>query len=205
MWPCVRHRDQIALLALRRRGDLVAGIAAGEHRFRRRCPSPRARRDALRCTRGRRCISSLSRRSSCLMLRAAQPSATWISTTDALQMRASSRTCVEDRVVVVASSRAERGCAGTWSARVHASETNVWNSSHMLSAAMTTATRYASTLSHAGFTNSPIFSLFGREHHQREDGERELQAQDHLAEDEQLRRPALAVHDGDDRRPARWR
>ena len=64
---------------------------------------------------------------------------------------------------------------------------------------MTAATTYASTFSQRGFTNSPIFSCRG-EHHQRKDGEGQLQAQNHLAEDEQLRRADSRRNDGDDDR-----
>ena len=52
-----------------------------------------------------------------------------------------------------------------------------------------------------GRTNLPIFAPLAGEHHEREHRERQLQAEDHLAEDQQLAGAALAVdHDDDDRR-----
>ena len=73
-------------------------------------------------------------------------------------------------------------------------------SSHTFSAAMKTATKYESTRSHAGFANSPIFSAIRREAHEREYGERELQAENDLTEDQQLRRAGLAIENGDHHR-----
>ena len=50
---------------------------------------------------------------------------------------------------------------------------------------MTSATVHARTLTQSGLTNSPIFARSLVNSDQREDGERQLQAQDHLAQDEQ--------------------
>ena len=53
---------------------------------------------------------------------------------------------------------------------------------------MMTATVQASTFTQSGLTNAPILCAVAGEHHQREHRERQLQAEDHLAEDEQRRR-----------------
>ena len=63
---------------------------------------------------------------------------------------------------------------------------NVCQSSQTFSAAITTATGQARALIHSGATNSPILRASPVNMHQREHGERQLQAQDHLAEDQQL-------------------
>ena len=48
---------------------------------------------------------------------------------------------------------------------------------------MKNAIGQASARIHSGATNVPIFALVAGEHHEREHGEGQLQAQDHLAED----------------------
>ena len=58
---------------------------------------------------------------------------------------------------------------------------------------MITATVQASAFTHGGLTNAPILLRVAREHHERKHRERQLQAENHLAEDEQRPGAALAV------------
>jgi hypothetical protein len=53
---------------------------------------------------------------------------------------------------------------------------------------MSNAASAASTVTQKGATSGHL-ALVGGEHHQRHDRERQLQAQNHLAENQQLRRP----------------
>ena len=78
--------------------------------------------------------------------------------------------------------------------------TNVCQSSHTFSAAMTTATGQASASIQRGATSVAHLAPVAREHHQRKHRERQLQAQDDLAEDEQRAGAALAVERHRDQR-----
>src|ERR1700730_3103560 len=150
-----RHRDQVAVLALRAGRDLVGRIAAGKNRLRaisvplERLGDPF---DVLavaphlfgfpeieRVNVARRpSVGYVDQHDRCVVARARQLS-----------------DVIQDHVIV------GRVLDGNEYALIHqlTDPWNSWNSSQMLSEAMTNATAYASTLSQAGFTSSPILSL----------------------------------------------
>ena len=66
---------------------------------------------------------------------------------------------------------------------------------------MMIATVQASAFTHSGLANAPIFCAIAREHDERKHGERQLQAEDHLAQDQQRPVPRSPYsHDDDDGR-----
>ena len=194
-----RHRDQVALLALRQpprsrcAGSPPASIASGvEARPLRASPH------CARGTRGPRASPPTRAARAAVMLRAAHPSATWISTQRRAAQPRELTHVVEDRLVVRASARGERECACTRQL-IHPRNA-LHEQPHVEHGDERRAVDQASALSQPRLANAPIFARSRREAHQRKHGERELQAEDHLAEHQQLRRAALAVQDGDDGR-----
>ena len=74
---------------------------------------------------------------------------------------------------------------------------NVCTSSHTLRLAMSRPDRPRQHFEPHRIGERAHLHAVRREHDERKDGERELQAQNHLAENEELRRSALAIENGD--------
>ena len=152
--PVRRHRDQIALLPLRRRRDLPHRIAARQNRVRLEAVALEPRGDPLEIRTIRLNLLALAQVE--MMDVARRPSIRDVDENDsALAVLRERAHVIQNRLVV------RRVLEGDQNALVHVRYTPVRSCaiSHTFRIAMKNATKYERKRSHAGFTNSPILSL----------------------------------------------
>ena len=149
--PVRRHRDQVAVLALGRRGDLGRRIARGEDRFGLHSRRNESGSDALEVL---AVLAHLLRLAQVELLDVARRPAVG----DVNEQHGGTAQARQPLHVLDDVQRRSRVLEADQDALVHQANhpPTVCTSSHTFSAAITPPTVYASTFSHRGLTNGPI-------------------------------------------------